>query len=427
MPKKAKELSALAVSKFKAEGRYAVGGADGLYLRIVGNSRAWILRVAVGTRTNGKGVTIVHRRDMGLGGYPEISLAEARDKARELRKQIRNGIDPLEKKKHDKETTRIQQRNAKTFRECANVVIENKSRELKNIRHQKSWRSNLENYVFPTLGDRIVGTITRADVAAVLEPVWQEKHKMARELRGRIEAVLDYAKAMEYRDGENPAAWKGVLEPILGRVKYKVKPWPALPYVEIGAFMAELRKQKSIPARALEFVILTATRDGEVFGAVWEEIDLAAKVWTIPAERMKAGKEHRVPLSDEAIKLLESLPRIMGSRYVFPASHGGLMSHPAVNRLIKNMHESAINAGGKGYIDPKQNCVVTTHGFRSTFRDWAAETTSYPWEVCEHALAHSLTDIEEAYQRGDLLVKRARLMADWSRYCGTTATKDACA
>ena len=209
------------MSKLKSEGRYSVGGADGLHLRVVGNSRAWVLRVVVGTRINSKGATVIHRRDIGLGGYPEISLAEARDIARERRKQIRNGIDPLEQKKHDKENSLIQQRNAKTFRECAQVVIENKARELKNSRQYDFWRTNLEKYVFPTLGDRIIGTITRATkspaalhVAAVLKPVWQTKHKTAKEMRGRIETVLDYAKAMEYFIGENPAAWKGVLEPI---------------------------------------------------------------------------------------------------------------------------------------------------------------------------------------------------------------------
>jgi len=418
MPKKAKELSAIAISKLKHEGRHAVGGVDGLYFRIAGNSRAWVLRVAVGTRTNSDGNAVVHRRDLGLGSYPEISLAEARDIARELRKQVRNGIDPLEQKKHDKETLLVQQRNAKTFRECAEIVIENKSREL-SARQHTYWQTSMETYVFPALGNRIIGTITRNDVAAVLEPIWATKHKTARDLRGRIEAVLDYAKAMEYREGENPAAWKGVLEPILGRVKVKVQPHPALPYEEIGAFMSELRKRDEIPARALEYIILTATRDGEAFGTTWEEIDLQAKVWTIPAERMKLKKEHRVPLSDEAIRLLESLPRISNSRYTFPASHGGRMSHTLLTRLIRNLHESVICVGGKGYIDPKQNKVISTHGFRSTFRDWAAETTSHPWEVCEHALSHKLPDkVEAAYQRGDLLAKRSRLMAEWSLYCG---------
>ena len=183
--------------------------------------------------------------------------------------------------------------------------------------------------------------------------------------------------------------------------------------------MAELRKQENTPARALELIILTATRAGEVFGATWEEINMSTRIWTIPEERMKAGKEHRVPLSDEAVKLLESLPRISDSKCVFPAPRGGRMSDQTVGRLIRNMHKSNIKAGGKGFIDPKQNCIITTHGFRSTFRDWAAETTAYPREVCEHALAHRLPDkVEAAYQRGDMLVKRTGLMSDWARYCG---------
>jgi integrase len=420
MPQKAKELSAIAISKLKAEGRYAVGGADGLYFRIVGNSRTWVLRVTVGTRTNSEGKTAVHRRDMGLGSYPEVSLAEARDKARELRKQARNGIDPLEQKKRNKEILRIQQRQAKTFRECAEVVWENKAREFKNLRQHKNWRTGIEKYAYPILGNMIVGTITAADVAAVLEPIWQDRHQTAITIRGRIEKVLDYAKAMKYREGENPAVWRGVLEPILGRVKIKHKPHPALPYGQIGAFMSELRKRAGMPARALEFIILTATREGEVTGATWEEIDLKAKVWTIPAERMKTGKEHRVPLSDAVVKLLKALPRISGSRYIFPTDRSNRIHHTTILRQIKSMHEMEINAGRKGFVDLRQNEVVTTHGFRSTFRDWAAETTAHPWEVCEHALAHKLLDkVEEAYQRGDLLAKRARLMVDWSQYCET--------
>lgn len=183
--------------------------------------------------------------------------------------------------------------------------------------------------------------------------------------------------------------------------------------------MADLRKQDNIYARVLELIILTATRAGEAFKARWEEVDLSAGIWTIPAERMKMGKEHRVPLSEAAVKLLESLPRLIGSRYIFQTSRGGCVAHKPVLKLIEAMHESNIQAGGKGYIDPKQNCVITTHGFRSTFRDWAGETTGYPREVCEHALAHRLADkAEAAYQRGDMLAKRAQLMADWAKYCG---------
>jgi len=387
---------------------------------VVGNSRVWILRVAVGTRTNSEGKTVVHRRDIGLGSYPEVSLAEARDKARELRKQVKSGIDPLEQKKRNKEALCKQQRNTKTFRECAEVVMENKARELKNVHSQKEWRRTVEMHVLPALGDRNVGSITTADVADVLKPLWVTKYKTAITLRGRIEAILDYAKAMKYRDGENPAAWKGVLKPILGKIKYKVDSYPALPYVDVGAFMAELRKREGMASRALELIVLTATREGEVLGAVWEEFDMTAKIWTIPAERMKSGKEHRIPLSEGAMKLLESLPRMPESKYVFPWKTGSRIHRATVRRLIWSMHEADVKAGGKGYTDPKQKKVVTVHGFRSTFRDWAGETTTYPSGVCEHALAHKLIDkVEAAYQRGDMLVKRTQLMADWSEHCGT--------
>ena len=189
--------------------------------------------------------------------------------------------------------------------------------------------------------------------------------------------------------------------------------------------MAELRKREGMTPRALEFVILTATREGETLGAVWEELDLHTKIWTIPAERMKAGKEHRVPLSDRAVKLLKSLPRMPESKYVFPGATGSRIDNSTIRRLIRSIHETAISAGGKGYIDPKQNKVVTVHGFRSTFRDWAGETTAYPNEVCEHALAHKLVDrVEAAYRRGDMLLKRASLMADWSQYCGMIQPAD---
>jgi integrase len=419
MPKKAKELSALAVAKLKSEGRHAVGGADGLHLRVAGGSRAWVLRVAVGTRTNGDGKSAVHRRDMGLGGYPEVSLAEAREKARELRKQVRDGIDPIERKRQDRDALRARQSKAKTFRECAEVVIANKSREFKNAKHIAQWQSTLAIYAYPLIGDRIAGSITKADIVAVLEPIWQTKNETANRLRGRIETILDYAKAMEYREGDNPAAWKGILEPILGKVKHVVKSQPSLPYTEIGAFMAELRRREGVSPRALEFVILTATRSGEVFGAAWDEIDLRTRTWTIPKERMKAGKEHRIPLSDEAVDLLQALPRFVGNDYVFSAPRGGKLSDMALTTLIRRLHEAERNAGRKGFMDPKRNKVATTHGFRSTFRDWAADETHYPREVCEHALAHKLPDsVEAAYLRSDFLAKRARLMADWARYCG---------
>ncbi|MBI5780742.1 MAG: integrase arm-type DNA-binding domain-containing protein [Rhodocyclales bacterium] len=402
MPKKLKELSALAVSRLKTDGRHAVGGVDGLHLRIAGASRSWVLRVAIGTR----------RRDIGLGSYPEVSLAEAREKARAMRQKIREGIDPIEERKAAKARAALEAAKNKTFEECANAYIEANRAGWKNAKHRQQWHNTLATYAFPLIGHLPVASIDTGLVLSVLQqPVgegktlWLDKTETAVRLRTRIEAVLDWATVRGYRSGDNPARWKGHLEhelPSKNKIK-QVKHHPALPYAEIGAFMAELRQREGMAARALEFVILTATRSGEVRGATWNEIDLDARLWVIPASRMKAAKEHRVPLADEAVKLLQSLPRIEGNPYVFPAPRAGKLSDMALTMLLRRM----------GRDD------LTVHGFRSTFRDWAAETTAYPREVCEHALAHKLADgVEAAYQRGDLLAKRARLMADWARYCG---------
>jgi integrase len=420
MPKKAKELSALTVARIKDEGRHAVGGVDGLHLRVVGDSRNWVLRVAVGTRTDGKGKRVAHRRDIGLGGFPDVPLAEAREKARAIRKQVRDGADPIEQKKLDREAKFSQRAKQKTFRECSEVVIANKVREFKNAKHSWQWQATLETYAYPLIGDRIVTTITKADVAAVLAPIWQTKNETASRLRGRIEAIFDYAKAMEYREGDNPAAWKGTLEPILGNAKRAKKNHPSLPYSEVGAFMAELRNREGISARTLEFAVLTAARTAEARGATWAEIDLRMKKWTIPGERMKGGKEHRVPLSDAALELLQALPHGGSDSLVFPAPQGGKLSDMTLVMLIRRLHGAEQKQGRKGFLDPKQNKIATTHGFRATFKTWAREETSYPKDLSERALAHTTGNkVEEAYDRGDLFQKRARLMADWARYCGT--------
>ncbi|HDS1113867.1 TPA: integrase arm-type DNA-binding domain-containing protein [Pluralibacter gergoviae] len=404
MPKKARELSALAVSRLKADGRYAVGGVDGLYLRIAGRSRAWVLCVAMGTRINRAGKTVPRRLNMGLGPYQEISLAEARDRARELRKQIRSGIDPLEEKHARKAFQEAQARKQKTFRECAEAVLEIKGNELKNKKHVAQWRSTLETYAYPVIGDKAVSIITKMDLLAILEPIWLTKNETASRVRGRIETVMDYAKAKEYFEGDNPAAWKGILKPLLpmpSKVQTR-KHHAALPYKDAASFMTELRQRSGISARALEFSILTVARSGEIRGAEWSEIDLEAKTWIIPAERMKARKEHRVPLSNTAVELLNALPRFTYNNLVFPAPRGGQLSDMALTAVLKRMGRAGL----------------TQHGFRSTFREWAGETTSYQREVIEHALAHQLADkAEAAYQRGTLWPKRISLMDDWTEYC----------
>jgi integrase len=420
MPKKAKELSALSVAKIKENGRHAVGGVDGLHLRIVDGSRAWVLRVAVGNKIDDQGNVKIHRRDIGLGSFPEVSLSEAREKARELKKKIRDGIDPLQEKQERLNALKIQKHLAKTFRECAEVVIAKKTLELKNQKHIGQWSSTLETYIYPTLGDLIVGTITKVDIAAVLEPIWIEKNETAKRIRGRIETIFDYAKAMGYFEGDNPAEWKGNLEPILGNLKQESRPHPSLPYEQVSEFIQYLRQKKGISPKALEFAILTACRSGEIFGAKWQEIDFKNKVWIIPKERMKAEKEHRVPLSQQAINLLESIqPYTQSHDFIFPAPRSGeMLSDMSLTTLIRRLHEQKFKENGIGYIDPKQNRVITTHGFRSTFRDWSADKTDYPREVCEHVLAHKLPDeVEAAYLRGAYLEKRKGLMADWAEYC----------
>lgn len=420
MPKKAKELSALSVAKIKDNGRHAVGGVDGLHLRIVNNSRVWILRAVVGKRLDKDGKLKPHRRDIGIGPYPEVSLAEARAKAIELRLQIRSGIDPIAHKQQQLEKLYVQKIRDKTFLDCAKVVIANKARELKNEKHIGQWTSTLETYIYPTLGDINIGTITKVDIAEVLRPIWIEKNETAKRIRGRIETIFDYAKAMEYFEGDNPAEWKGNLEPILGNLKQESRPHPSLSYDQVSTFVQHLRQKDGISPKALEFAILTACRSGEIFGSSWREIDFKSKVWIIPKERMKAEKEHRVPLSEPAIELLKSIQTdIEPQGYIFPAPRGGgMLSDMSLTALIKRMHEQKYKENGLGYIDPKQNRVITTHGFRSTFRDWSADKTNYPREVCEHVLAHKLPDeVEAAYLRGAYLEKRKGLMADWAEFC----------
>ncbi|ENX23088.1 hypothetical protein F892_02331 [Acinetobacter vivianii] len=419
MPKKSKELSALSVAKIKTTGRHSVGGVDGLCLNVEGNSRVWILRAVVGKRLDKDGKLKPHRRDIGIGPYPEISLAEARAKATELRLQIRSGIDPIAHKQEQLEKLHIQKLRDITFIECAKVVIANKTRELKNEKHIGQWSSTLETYIYPTLGNLIIGTITKIDIAEALKPIWIEKNETAKRIRGRIETIFNYAKAMGYFEGDNPAEWKGNLEPILGNLKQESRPHPSLPYEHVFEFIQHLRRKKGISPKALEFAILTACRSGEVFGATWQEIDFKAKVWTIPKERMKADKEHRVPLSQEAIALLELIkPFTQLQDFIFPAPRGGMLSNMSLTTLIKRMHEQKLKENSLGYIDHKQNRVITTHGFRSTFRDWSADKTDYPREVCEHVLAHKLPDeVEAAYLRGAYLEKRKGLMANWAKFC----------
>lgn len=400
MPKLAKELGALAVAKLAETGLHFVGGVAGLALQVTpGGARCWTLRVSIAGR----------RRDMGLGAYPDVTLAKARDKAREARELVRQGVDPIERHRAAQSALRASVASALTFKETATAYMTTHETGWKNAKHAQQWRNTLETYAYPVMGDLLVRDVQKEHVLAALRPIWTEKTETASRLRSRIDLVLSYAMQAGYRpEGLNPARWRGGLDKLLPAPSKvtKVVNHAALPVNAVGAFMPLLRAADGMGARALEFAILTAARSGEVRGATWAEIDLDASLWTVPSERMKAGKEHRVPLSRVAVTLLESLPEMAGTDLVFPAARGGQLSDMTLIGVLRRMKAPA-----------------TAHGFRSTFRDWAAERTNYPSEAAEMALAHAIgSKTEAAYRRGDLLEKRRAMMADWASFLGLAET-----
>lgn len=394
MARKAKELSALEVGRLRVAGHHAVGGVAGLYLYVNdAGARSWVLRFMVGDK----------RRHMGLGGFPDVPLAHAKEKARQARDDISKGVDPIAQRKAAVSQLLAQQMSEKTFEQAATAYIEAHGDTWKSPKHRAQWEATLKAYAYPVMGKLHVRDVGQEQVLKVLEPIWKTKNETASRVRGRIESVLDWATVRKYRSGENPARWKGHLDHLLAapsKVK-KVEHHRALPIDEMPAFMTDLRKRDGMAARALEFTILTAARSGEVRGASWSEMDFEAGIWTVPAERMKAGKEHRVPLSSAALQLLKVLPRVEKGEHVFYAPRGGQLSDMSLTAVMRRMEADAV-----------------PHGFRSTFRDWAGERTHYPRELAEQALAHTLDNkVEAAYRRGDALEKRRPMMTDWAGYC----------
>lgn len=393
MVRRAVELGALAVSRLAEPGMHAVGGVSGLYLQVApGGTRSWILRATVGGR----------RREMGLGAYPEIPLAQAREKARTARSRIGEGVDPILERQRAVSALRAEQARSITFDEAARQFIDARSDEWRNAKHRWQWTNSLEMFASPVIGRMLVQDVGQAQVLAILQPIWKDKTETAVRLRGRIEQVLDWARVRGFREGENPARWRGHLEQLLPKPSKiaRVEHYPALAIDAMPAFMAGLRERPGTSARALEFLILTAARSGEVRGARWPEFDMEARTWTVPAERMKANREHRVPLSEPAVKLLEALPRIEDNDLVFVAPRGGILSDMSLTAVVRRMEAPAV-----------------PHGMRSTFRDWAAERTNFPREVAEMALAHTIeSSVEAAYRRGDLFAKRAEMMAAWADF-----------
>lgn len=396
MPKRAPELSAYQVRRLKRPGLHAVGGVAGLHLQVRHeNARSWILRIKVGDL----------RRDLGLGRYPDVSLEQARARAREARQQLWAGIDPVAARKEALDALKAAQAKRLTFDQAALQCWRIRSKEFRNQKHAKQWLSTLKLYATPVIGSLPVDQIELPHVVRILEPHWLTKTESMSRLRGRIETVLEWARVAGYRDGiDNPAAWR-TLKHVLPKPSkvHKVVHMPALPWPDLPAFMAELGQRDGIAARALEFAILTATRSGEVRHATWDEFDLDAKLWTLPGERMKAERTHRVPLSKQTVTLLMALPRREESPYVFAAARGGPLSDMALSQVCRRMQVKAV-----------------PHGFRSTFKDWCRSSTAYPDEVSELALAHVSDDkTRAAYARDELLPKRTRLMRDWAKYCKT--------
>ncbi|MEP6740156.1 MAG: integrase arm-type DNA-binding domain-containing protein [Caldimonas sp.] len=393
MPRKAKELSPLEVRRLTRPGRWSVGGTDGLALQVTpSGARSWVLRVAAGGR----------QREMGLGSFPSVTLADARNKARQHRALLKEGVDPIASRRAASSAASAERQAQKTFAEVAAQYIAQHEKSWKSAKHQAQWAATLRTYAEPSIGKLLVRDIRSAHVIALLEPIWTTKTETATRVRSRIELVLDYAAARGYREGLNPARWKGNLDAALPNAS-KVAPvrhHAAVEVREVVAFMKRLGLQDGVGARALEFSVLTAARSGEVRGATWSEVDLRAALWKIPGVRMKSGREHRVPLSRPAIRLLRALP---GDRlpedYVFPGMRGPL-SDMSLTAVLRRMGVAA-----------------TAHGFRSTFRDWVSEYTEHSGEVAEMALSHVIGDkVEAAYRRGDLLEKRVALMADWASF-----------
>lgn len=415
MPAIAKELGPLDIKRRQHPGgagnaMVAVGGVSGLYLQITPNgAKSWILRIKIGAK----------RRDIGLGGYPTIPLALAREKAREARAKIEAGIDPVEERQAAKRALILAQKRGMTFAMAVDRFLAFKLDEFRNDKHRKQWCATLETYAIPHLGEMQLQEITVQDVLRVLQPIWSETTQTATRLRGRIEAVLSWATVAGHRTGDNPARWGGNLKELLPAPNKISKGGnqPALQLVDASRWFAALRKLSGSGSRCLEFAALTASRSGEARGATWDEIDFESAIWTIPAARMKMEKEHRVPLSPAAVELLNTLPRLEGTKLLFPSPRGGQMSDMTLSATMKRMHSADIDAGRQGFIDRVSKRPAVPHGLRSTFRDWVAECTTYPGDMAEVALAHSINNATEAsYRRGDMIEKRREMMVSWSHY-----------
>lgn len=395
MGKSAKEMGAMEVKRLTEPGLHRVGTVPGLCLNVsTTGTKSWILRTTIG----------IKRSDVGLGSYPAVTLAAAWERARATLDEIRNGIDPVAKRKDRQNIVTW------TFKACALAYITSHEPSWKNAKHKQQWRNTLETFVYPVFGDKHVKDVDTGDITTAIRPMWSTKNETMVRVRNRIELVLSWAAAQGYRPkGFNPATWRGHLDQVLPKPSKvnKRESFEAVPIDEMHAFMLRLRSVNGMSARCLEFAVLNACRSGEARGAAWSEIDLNAKTWNIPGSRMKSGRSHRVPMSDATIKLLNESPKFKGTDLIFPGRDGNKpLSDMTLTMVMRRMHLTAV-----------------PHGFRSTFTDWTAERTAYTSEVREMALAHAIgNDTEAAYRRGDLFEKRRHLMGDWAEFVNTAPT-----
>ncbi len=402
MPRKARELTATEVRRLahpkttRSTVTHAVGGVDGLQLSLApSGGKSWVLRYRMGPK----------RREIGLGGFPDVTLAAARESARVMRQAIHEGRDPAEERKVARIAAETAQRRDISFGQVMESFLEGKLKEFDNDKHRKQWRATLDAHAVPILGDMPIDDVTVQDVLSVLSPIWETKTETASRLRGRLEMVFAYAIAQGHRSGENPARWKGNLAAILPKPTKvaKVQHQPALAVADAPRWFAEVQRRDGIATRALEFTAMTAARSGEVRGARWDEIE--GDVWTIPADRMKAGNEYRVPLTPEAVALLDTLPR--DGELIFPAAKGGQLSDAALSACMKR-----VNAA-EGFTDAKSGRPPVPHGLRSTFRDWAAEA-GVERDLAEMSLAHTVgSEVERAYRRTDMFERRRTVLIRW--------------
>jgi integrase len=420
MARRTERLSSAKVKHAKP-GMHADGG--GLYLQVtvgkeVGQvNKSWLFRFARAGR----------ERQMGLGSLNTVGLSEAREEAERCRKVIREGKDPVDVRDALRASANVAKAKSVPFEWCAIAYMAAHEAGWRNAKHRQQWTNTLQTYVYPVIGKLPVDAVDTGLITQILSPIWTAKNETASRIRGRIEVILDWAKVNGHRSGDNPARWRGHLDHLLAprRKVRKGGHHPALPYEKIPEFMRELRAQEGLAAKALEFTILTAARSGETRGAPWEgEIDTAGKLWTVPAARMKGERKHEVPLTAPALAVIEYMRSVRQNDYVFPGDTANEpLSDMALTEVIRRMNQAREKAGKPLWVDPNQgNREVVPHGFRSSFRDWAGEVTSFPDSVAEAAIAHAKgCKTEAAYQRGTMLQRRRKLMEAWSKYCGTPA------